>query len=106
MLFPNGKMVVNGKASSVQEAKRRVRRYTRISQKMGWNVHLKGTDVQMISGSFKVEGPLDLTNIVKYYRGSYEPKQFPAVMFVQDSGHFFAFRCHPHDGNQESKTSV
>ena len=91
MLFRNGKMIVNGKSHTVKEAKRRVRRYARILQKMGWFVQLKRIDVQTISASFKVEGPVNVPKIITYYRGIYEPDHFPAAMFVKDSVHFTCF---------------
>lgn len=68
-----------------------MRRYAHVLQKMGWHVQLNRIDVQMISASLKVEGPLEMPNIVKYYRGNYEPEQFPAAMFVRDSVHFTCF---------------
>ena len=92
MLFSNGKMVINGRAKNIQEAKQRLRRYTRILQKMGWNVKLKRIYVKTISASFKVEGPLRVSHIVNHYRGTYEPEQFLAVMFVKDSIHFTCFQ--------------
>lgn len=91
MLFPNGKMIVNGKVSTLQEAKRRLRRYARLLQKAGWCVKLTHIKVTTISASFKLEGSLNLTQIVNYYSGSYEPERFPAVMFVKGSVHFTCF---------------
>lgn len=92
MLFPNSKMIVNGKARSLKEAKRRVRRYARVLQRMGWHVQLKHIQVQTISASFKVEGPFNLSNIVRYYGGNYEPELFPAAMFTKDAIHFTCFQ--------------
>ena len=55
MVFENGKLMVNGKVSSVKAAKQRVRRYARCLQQMGWNVTLRNIEISTISASFKVE---------------------------------------------------
>ena len=91
MVFRNGKMIVNGKVKSVKEAKRRLRQYARLLQVFGWTFQLRRINVKTISASYKVEGPVDLTHIVRYYRGSYEPERFPAAMFQKDCIHFTCF---------------
>ena len=91
MVFHNGKMIVNGKVTSIKKAKRRLRRYARLLQKLGWNVQLKHINVKTISASYKIKEPVDLPQIVKYYRGSYEPERFPAAMFNKDCIHFTCF---------------
>ena len=91
MMFANGKLVVNGKVSSVQEAKQRVRRYVRLIQKMGWTVTLRRITVATISAYYKLEEPVDLCKLVKHYRGSYDAELFNAAMFVKDQIHFTCF---------------
>ena len=91
MVFHTGKLTVNGKVNNVREAKLRLRRYVRLIQRFGWKVTLTKIEVVTISASFKVEGPLDLRNVVRYYGGRYEPELFPAAMFHKDTVHFTCF---------------
>ena len=90
-VFSTGKIMVNGKATSIFEAKQRLRRYARLIQRLGWIVTLSTIEVVTISASFKVEGPVDLHKVVRYYHGHYEPELFPAAMFTQGTIHFTCF---------------
>lgn len=91
MVFDNGKLMVNGKVESVQEAKQRVRQYARLIQNMGWKISFNRIEIPTISAFFKVDGPVDILKVVQYYNGSYEAEIFPAAMFVKDSIHFTCF---------------
>ena len=91
MVFENGKLMVNGKVTSVKQAKHRVRRYARLLQKMGWNVTLTRIMISTISASFKLEGPLNVNSVVHHYNASYDAELFPAAMFVKDNVHFTCF---------------
>ena len=91
MVFSTGKIMVNGKVSSISEAKRRLRRYARLIQRLGWTVTLSTIETVTVSASFKTEGPLDLNRVVRYYGGQYEPELFPAAMFKKESVHFTCF---------------
>jgi len=90
-VFSSGKLIVNGRATSISEAKVRLRRYARYIQRLGWAVVLSDVKVVTISASFKTEGTLNLPNVVRYYGGQYEPEIFPAAMFAKDSIHFTCF---------------
>ena len=91
MVFANGKLMVNGKVSSVKQAKQRVRRYARLLQKMRWKVILKRIVVSTISAHYKLEKPVDLCQLTKQYGGSYDPELFSAAMFVKNKIHFTCF---------------
>ena len=52
---------------------------------------LSDVKVVTIAASFKTEGTLNLSNVVRYYGGQYEPELFPAAMFSKDSIQFTCF---------------
>ena len=91
MVFANGKVMINGKVSSVKDAKRRVRRYARLLQKLGWNVRLSSINISTISAAFKLDGPLDIHAVVRHYGASYDAELYPAAMFVKDCVHYTCF---------------
>ena len=90
-MFSTGIIMANGKVNNVKEGKRRLRRYARVIQRLGWPVTLSKVKVVTVSASFKTETPLDLTEICRRYRGSYEPELFPGAMFKRDDVHFTCF---------------
>ena len=91
MVFGNGKLMTNGKVSSVKQAKQRLRRYARCLQKMGWNVTLTRITIATISAAFKLEGPLDIQAVNRHYSASYDAELYPAAMFVKDCVHYTCF---------------
>ena len=90
-VFSTGKIMTNGKANSVKDGKRRLRRYARLLQRYGWPVTLSRVNVVTASASFRAEGPVDLFQTVRYFGGSYEPELFPAAMFTKNNVHFTCF---------------
>ena len=90
-VFSTGKLNVNGKVKTIKEATRRLRRYARLIQRLGWSVSLSNVKVVTISASFKVEGPLDLHRVAIHYEGRYDAELFPAVMFTKNSIHYTCF---------------
>ena len=92
MVFSTGKMMVNGRIRSIIDAKRRLRRYARMLQRLGWPVRLSGVRVATVSASFKLNSFPHLTNVCRFYSGSYDPELFPAVMFTKNSIHFTCFQ--------------
>lgn len=60
MVFSTGKLTVNGNSKSIAEAKSRVRRYSRIIQRLVWPVTVNRIKVVTMSASFKMEEPLNL----------------------------------------------
>ena len=91
MVFSNSKLMVNGKAKSVKECKRRVRKYTRLLQRYGWHVHLSTIRICTISAFFKLDFSPNLSEVKKYFNGTYEPEIFPALMFDNKGVHFTVF---------------
>lgn len=91
MVLSTRKLMVNGKAASIQDAKQKIRRYARVIERLGWSLSLSKIDVLIISAAYKVEGPLDLYRTVRYYGGRYDPELFRAAMFTKDAIHFTCF---------------
>ena len=79
---------MNGKMSSISDAKKRLRRYARLIQRLGWSVSLSKIEVVTVSASFKVAGSLYSNEVVRYYGGRYELELFPVVMFTHDYVYF------------------
>ena len=91
MLFSNGKLMVNGNAKSVKVCKRRVRQYSRLIQRLGWNIQLKSIKISTISAHFKTDIAPNIYTIQKHYGGTYNPERFPAVMFNKDGINYTVF---------------
>ena len=82
---------MKGKLATVGEAKKRLRRYARVIQNLGWRVTLSKINILTISASFKLRQTLDLGKVVRFYNGNYEPELFPAAMFTVERVHFTCF---------------
>jgi TATA-box binding protein (TBP) (component of TFIID and TFIIIB) len=91
-VFANGKICVNGKVKTPNEARIRVRRYARLVQKQGASVSLKHIEIVTMSASYHTEGTLAMDVLVRDMQATYEPELFPAAMFKRDNIHFTCFR--------------
>lgn len=91
LVFSNGKIICNGPASSLEEAKQRLRRYARLIQRAGWNVNLQKCRVVTMSCFHQLSAPLNFDQFVIYHKDSYHPEIFPAAMFHKDKVHFTCF---------------
>jgi len=87
--FSNGKINCNGKSSSLQDSRRRLRRYGRILQKLGNAVDLRNVRVVTASGAHRLSGRIDPQHLPPDF--TYEPELFPAVMCRRAGLHF---TCH------------
>ena len=92
MLSEYGKMMCNGRAASVQEAKKRVRQYARLVQKAGYPVYLSTIRVVTMSAVHTLSHSLDMIRLAKEMNGQYEPELFPGLMFKRNGIHFTCFR--------------
>ena len=91
LLFASGKMVCTG-SKSIDEGRRDIRRYARILQKLGCNIHLKNITVRNITANHRLQGPLPLVEVVKELGASYEPELImPAAMMKREGVHFSCF---------------
>ena len=89
LVFSNGKINCNGKCSSLQDGRRRLRRYARILQKLGNAINLRNVRVITASAAHRLNGRIDPQHLPQDF--SYEPEFFPAVMFRRSGLHF---TCH------------
>ncbi len=91
LIFSNGKINCNGKATSFEAGKLRLRRYARHLQKLGYNVRL--TDVKLITASafHKLSGPLHLIRMATEREAIYEPELFPALVLKKGGVTFSCF---------------
>ena len=89
LLFSNGTINCNGKCLSIQEARRRLRRYARVLQRMGYAVRLTQIRIVTASAVHQLSGRIDPRKLPMDF--SYEPEIFPAVMFRRNGVHYI---CH------------
>lgn len=89
LVFSNGKINCNGKCSSLQDGRRRLRRYARILQKLGYGINVRNIRVVTASATHQLSGRIHPQHLPQDF--SYEPELFPAVMFRRTSLHF---TCH------------
>ena len=92
MAFLSGKLSVNGRVSSVSDTKRRVRRYARQLQQLGWQVQLSRIRVVTITVAFTLDSMIYLDKVCSFYSGSYKPELFPSALFKVDGIHFTCFQ--------------
>lgn len=79
LVFANGTIQCQGKATCLREGKQRVRRYARVLQKIGLPVILRDMKVLTASAFHILSGPLDLNTLIQERNLLYEPEIFPTV---------------------------
>ena len=91
LIFANGVINCNGRASSFEEGQQRLRRYARQLQNFGCQVRL--TDVKIITAtaSHSLSGALDLYRLARDRTLFYEHELFPAVNFKMKEINFCCF---------------
>ncbi len=80
LVFSSGYISVNG-SRSVCEARRNVRKYSRLIQSKGYEVKMGRIDIQSLSGTLQLitSKKIRLDNLAKMVRGQYEPELFSAM---------------------------
>lgn len=91
LVFSNGVINCNGKASSVREGQQRLRQYARRIQRLGFTVLLNKTKCLTISASHTLSDALDLQLLAKERKVLYEPELFPSLNFKREGVHFCCF---------------
>ncbi|KAK3105251.1 hypothetical protein FSP39_020839 [Pinctada imbricata] len=86
LVFTNGYINCNGPCESFEEGIKRLRRYARLLQKLGYCYTLTGIKIITASASHRLDGKVTLEHIPFKYR--YEPELFPAIMFKRNNIHF------------------
>ena len=91
MLSKRGKMMCNGAASSIPQAKERVRRYARLIQKAGYSVHLTNIRMVTMSAVHTLNKDINMSKLAKDFCAQYEPELFSAATFKREGIHFTLF---------------
>ena len=81
LVFSNGNINCNGKAETFQDGIKRLRRYARSLQKLGYTVRLTDAKVLTVSACHDLGSHLDLSTLSRDRRLVYEPELFPTVVF-------------------------
>jgi transcription initiation factor TFIID TATA-box-binding protein len=82
LIFSSGKMVVTG-AKSEDASRLAARKYARIIQKLGFNVHFSDFKIQNLVGSVDVHFAIQLEGLCITHNqfSSYEPELFPGLIY-------------------------
>ena len=91
LVFSNAIINCNGKATSLNEGKKRLRRYARRLQKLGYPIHIRGTKILTVSACHTLSESLDLRTLATEREVTYEPELFPAINFKNDGVNFCCF---------------
>lgn len=91
LVFSNGTIQCQGKAANLKEGIRRVRRYVRVLQKLGWPIMFNRVRILTVSGFHILSGPVDFNRLVKERRLIYEPELFPTANLTVDGITFSCF---------------
>ena len=91
LVFANGVVNCNGKASSFEEGRQRPRRYARLLQKYGCPVYLIDATIITASANQTLSGGLDLYRLAGDRSLLYEPEIFPALNFKIKGVNFCCF---------------
>ena len=91
LVFANGVVNCNGKASSFQEGRQRLRQYARKLQNLGCPVRLRDVKIITVSASHTLSSGLDLHKLAQDRTLLYEPELFPALNFKLEGVNFCCF---------------
>ena len=92
LLFRNGKLILHG-GKSIENARKCVRQYARIIQKLGYSVQTPNLKVITITMLADLGVKINLTNIVDCFdNASYEPELFNAALVKKNGVHFSVFQ--------------
>ena len=92
LVFSNGKLQCQGKARTLQEGIKRLRRYARMIQKLGYRVILREVNIVTVTAFHTLSGPLDIPALARERRIIYEPELFPTANFQQEGLTFCCFQ--------------
>ena len=91
LVFSNGKINCNGKADSFKEGIKRLRRYARYLQKMGYDVTLNDVKVLTASAFHAFDDHLNIKELGEQRGTRYEPELFPTATFKRENVTFSCF---------------
>jgi len=91
LVFRNGKVNCSG-SKSVQQAKRRLRQYARLIQKLGsYDVVLGKIDLVTMTAVHQLSSRLNFLQMCKYLGATYQPEIHNAAMLKRGKLHFNCF---------------
>ena len=91
LVFSNGAINCNGRASYIREGRQRLRQYARQLQRLGYPVRLKKIKMVTASASHSLSDRLDIMTLANERTVVYEPELFPALNFKTDGVNFCCF---------------
>ena len=91
LIFSNGKINCNGACSDFDSGVKRLRRYARILQRLGYVVRLSEIRLVTASAVHKLSGRINVKSLCRIQDFQYNPELFPAVMLRRQGIHF---TCH------------
>lgn len=91
MLFPNGKIVSHG-AKNFQQARKNVRRYARLLQKIGYEVKLSPIRLVTATALGNLGSPVNLSSLANGYpKAVWESELFNACLVKKNGIHYTIF---------------
>ena len=91
LIFSNGKINCNGACSDFDSGVKRLRRYARIVQRLGYVVRLSEVRLVTASAVHKLSGRINVKSLSRIPDFQYNPELFPAAMLRRQGIHF---TCH------------
>ena len=92
LIFSTGHISVNG-SRSVYDARRNVRKYSRLIQRQGYEVKMGKIEIQSISATCQLmtSKKLNLDHLARLVKGHYEPELFSAMGIKKNGLTFLIF---------------
>lgn len=90
LVFKNGKINCAG-SRSIQQARKRLRQYARLVQKLGYEVALNKVEIVTMAAVHQLSSRLDFSQMCKYLGAVYEPEILNAVMLKRGKLHLNCF---------------
>ena len=91
LLFKNGRMICNG-TSRWKDARKSLRQYTRILQKLHYTVQLKSIKLITMSAAYTLSTKVNYSTLLTHFSHvTYEPELFHAAMLKKNNINFTVF---------------
>ncbi len=91
LVFHNGKLVCNGN-KSIQQAKKRIRQYSRLIQNLGYEVKLKKIELITMTAVHQVSSLLDFNKLCTILSATHDPDIHNAAMLKRGRVHYNCFQ--------------
>jgi len=91
LVFHNGKINCNGNRN-FQQAKKRIRQYARVIQKLGYEVKLEKIELVTMTAVHQLSSILDYNKVCNILGATYEPEIHNAAMLKRGKVHYNCFQ--------------